>query len=287
MRSLTRMGQIPGLLGLVLAASTAALADPPKPKPIPNPWAGVTARPGQSVLQKGHLCADCQRSQLRARGINVMPAPPLPHEGTVVSSKCDRCGAPAVVSKPLAQPPSSRMTMTPGSTVSTAGNCVECATSASTPAMLADGAGMPGRAVVGGDAPGYVVVGGTVPTAEPTPIGTVQGRYAYQGQGAAPGAAGMPLAVGRPGSGAGAGAVAGGRGSSDPSVMPTGMASEAYLPARSGRPQILTHLFGLDGIGRRGREERERRERENHASISYQPQGQQVSELPSSMVYGR
>jgi hypothetical protein len=53
------------------------------------------------------------------------------------------------------------------------------------------------------------------------------------------------------------------------------------------RPHIISHLFGLDAIGRRGREERERRNREKHASISYQPHTGPVTELPASLVYGR
>ena len=84
----------------------------------------------------------------------------------------------------------------------------------------------------------------------------------------------MPMPGGPPGPGAP------GRGSSDPSVMPSSFASDPYVPNGRNRPHILTHLFGLDALGRASREDRERREMENHASISYQQQSVQPSETP-------
>jgi hypothetical protein len=70
--------------------------------------------------------------------------------------------------------------------------------------------------------------------------------------------------------------------------MTTSFTTAPYDPVDHNRPHILTHLFGLDGIGKRGREERQRRAREKHASISYQPLGEsRVDDLPAKMVYGR
>jgi hypothetical protein len=69
--------------------------------------------------------------------------------------------------------------------------------------------------------------------------------------------------------------------------MPSSYSAEPYAPSGRTRPHVLTHLFGLDALGRRGREERQRRDRETHAAISYQPQNEPITELPASMVYGR
>jgi hypothetical protein len=138
-----------------------------------------------------------------------------------------------------------------------------------------------GHAVAGGGAPGYAVAGGTIPLAEPTPIGVIQGRYAFQGLGIGAGA--LPPG-GRSGPGAGAGP-----GSADPSVMPTSYNTEPYGPDGHNRPHIIRHVFQLDMIGRRGREAKERRKREMHASIPYRPLSEQplVDDLPARMVYGK
>jgi hypothetical protein len=70
--------------------------------------------------------------------------------------------------------------------------------------------------------------------------------------------------------------------------MPTSFATEPYDPVGHNRPHVLTHMFGLDSIGKRGREERQRRAREKHASIPYQPLSQsRVDDLPAKLVYGR
>lgn len=273
MRSLSRMGL--GLLGLAVLASSAAWADPPRTQPS-------ATRPRRPLLHKPYLCAACQRAELQAKGIAVPPPPPLPPGGTVDYRKCDRCGSTGAAS-----------TSTTGRSLS---SCTECANAANSPVMLGpDGTPMsvnnggpaPGYAVAGG-APGYSVAGGAMPSGEPMPIGTVEGRYAYQNPGAAMGGmggTGMPMAPGRPAMGAGAQ----GRGSGDPAVMPSSYtaAPEPYLPPGRNRPHVLTHLFGLDAIGGRAREERLRREREAHAAISYQPRNEPVTELPASMVYGR
>jgi hypothetical protein len=309
MRFLTRMGL--GLLGLALIAPTAVWADPPTTKPP----AGKKTRPKQSLFHKEHLCAQCQWADLRAKGINVPPPPPMPRGGRVLpGSACDRCGsatgtysvpplvssaapppppvtvmsvnAPPASSADVPPPPVATASMAPaaGGMVAPRHTCVACEAAApnGAPMMVAGEGAMPGHAVVGGDMPGYAAVSGTIPMAEPMPIGMVQGRYAYQNPGAAVGPNALPMPGGQPGAGAGR------PGLNDPSVMPSSFAADPYVSGRSGRPHILSHLFGLDAIGRGRREDRERRERENHAAISYQPQGQQpVVELPSSMVYGR
>jgi hypothetical protein len=123
-----------------------------------------------------------------------------------------------------------------------------------------------------------------VPLSEPTPVGVIQGRYAYQDQGPAVGGAGAKPSggLGRPG------ANARGPASSDPAVMPSGYHSDPYDPVGHNRPHILSHVLGLDAIGRHGREDRERRNREKHAMIPYSStSGHAVEELPSKMVYGR
>jgi hypothetical protein len=139
-------------------------------------------------------------------------------------------------------------------------------------------------AAAGGGAAGHAVVGGTVPLAEPTPIGVIQGRYAYQDQ-----SPGIAVAGGSPPGGrTGSGAATRGPGTGDPSVMATSFNTEPYDPVGHNRPHVLTHVFGLDAIGRHGREARERRAREKHASIPYQPLSDpKVDDLPARMVYGR
>ena len=75
----------------------------------------------------------------------------------------------------------------------------------------------------------------------------------------------------------------------DPAVMPSSMipAQTALASPSGGRPHVISHLFGFGGISRHVREEREDRKREAHASISYDPPAQPVTELPAAMVYGK
>jgi hypothetical protein len=149
--------------------------------------------------------------------------------------------------------------------------CEACAASG---AVVMGPNGQPGYAVVGGGAPGYAV-------AEPTPIGVIQGRYAYQPQGPSLGTPGTPA------SGRGS-ANRRGAAPNDAAVMPTSYATEPYDPVDHRRPHILTHMFGLDAIGKRSHEARERRAREKHASIPYGPLSEsRVDDLPARMVYGR
>jgi hypothetical protein len=293
MRCLTRMGL--GLVGLALVAPTATWADPP----ASNPPAGKKTRAKSSLFRKAHLCAQCQWSDLRAKGINVPPPPPMPRGGLMTSENvCDRCGSatgtysvpplvspaapapPPVAARPMSGP--GYTSAAPGGTGASGGTCVACEAAASGAPVTVAGA-TPGRAVAGGEVPGYAVISGSVPSSEPAPIGMVQGRYAYQNPAAAAAGPARPMAGGRPGPGPGAT----GPGSSDPSVMPSSYAADPYVPHGRSRPHIIQHLFGLDALGQRKRQENERRERENHAAISYQPQNATVTELPTDMVYGR
>jgi hypothetical protein len=159
-----------------------------------------------------------------------------------------------------------------------------CAACAAAGAVVMGPDHQPGHAVVGGvaPAPATAIAGGFVPSAEPAPIGVIQGRYAYTFQGPSLGDT-RPAA---PGALSGRNANQPGPGLKDSAVMPTSFATEPYDPVGPKRPHILTHVLNLDTIGRRGREERERRAREKHASISYQPSGQpQVDDLPARLVY--
>lgn len=133
------------------------------------------------------------------------------------------------------------------------------------PAMIVDAHGAPGRAVVGGNAPGYAVVGEGVPAAEPMPIGVVGARLAGTMQP-------MPAAAAP----------------RDSMLTPSSMSSDPVAGPGHNRPHIISHIFFLDGIGKRSRIARERSREERHASIPYGPQAEQkVTELPASMVYGR
>lgn len=122
---------------------------------------------------------------------------------------------------------------------------------------MADNA--PGRAVVGAEeSAGMASVGN-----DPVPVGMVAPRMASA----------MPA---RPAGGP-----------RDSSVIPTSMASDPVSPKDHRRPQILKHLFGLSAIGRERSLERERREEDNHASITYGPMNQSVTDVPASLVYGK
>jgi hypothetical protein len=286
MRSLTRMGL--GLVGLALVAPTAIWADPP----ASNPSAGKKTRPKTSIFHRTHLCAQCQWSDLKARGINAPPPPPITQGGQMSpGSPCDRCGAVTLShALPRSMPPQfaqvaraqPAMTALPAGMAAGGAQCVACeAVATGTPVTVAGGAA-PGRAVVGGSVPGYAVINESVPMSEPTPIGTIQGRYAFQNQGGPAARAAQPMPGGPQGL-AGAGPK-----SSDPSVMPSSFAADPYVSNARSRPHILQHLFGLDALNSHKREEAERRERETHAAISYQPQTSTVvTELPTEMVYGR
>jgi hypothetical protein len=138
----------------------------------------------------------------------------------------------------------------------------------------------PGHASMGGPgmadayAPDYAVVGGAggpaLAEGEPAPVGVSRaGQTHWNGQRmAATGARSGP-------------------GSYDPSVLPTSTipAQTALEGSRSGRPHVISHLFGLPRLHRPLHEKHLEQMRAQHASISYDPPAQPVSELPASMVY--
>jgi hypothetical protein len=138
--------------------------------------------------------------------------------------------------------------------------------------------GGPGHAVVGGqvvmaDAAGHAVVGGAMPGMagfDPAPIGMAR---ATQGPWAGPRMAGG----GAPGSSP-----------YDPAVRQSSAIppQTAIDNASTGRPHVISHLFGIGAVTRAHRQAREDKEKQQHASIAYDPPAQAVNELPASMVYG-
>jgi hypothetical protein len=142
------------------------------------------------------------------------------------------------------------------------------------PALTQD-AHAPGYAVVGEtagpEAPGYAVVGEALVGSEPVPVGISKMRTngAMDPRMAAMG--------GRPGAGP-----------VDPSVVPTSLPPpQSPLAApTSNRPKIISHLFGLPMLGAHRREQ-EQKERDKHASIAYGQNQQPVTDLPTSVVYGK
>jgi len=267
MSRLARIGLV--LPGLALAAPPHLWADPPDSTP---PQANATMSSVHSyragLFRKRHLCPDCQRAELLAQGIQVPPPPATPRGVVMQSEPCPRCeeAARAAASAPVA---ASAMTaaMPPISA------------RPSGPAPAATAGNPPGSAVVGAaSAPGYAVSGPMAPTAQPTPIGVVQADYSRM----APPTAARPAAREGPSGGMTNDALR--NGSMTPQLPPPTTAVTGP-PSRS--PNILGHMLGLTALGRGRREAWERRRRENHASLSYDPPNQQVTELPASMVYGR
>lgn len=166
-----------------------------------------------------------------------------------------------------APPPLPAGVPVPGEVCSRCSAPTAVVTSNSAPIATCSGPGMvvdhspPGRAVVGGTTgeAGYASVGGP---SEPAPVGVVSARYAANGyQGAA--------------------------GSRDASVMPTSAGRDPVSPNTHSNPRVLSHLFGLSGIGRERALIRERRKEETHARIPYGQQAQQVNDVPASLIYGR
>lgn len=136
------------VLSLALATPVAVWADPP---------ASTGSNPHnhrRGLFGKQKLCAECQRTQLQAQGINVPPPPSLP--GQVVTAGVMPEG---IVTEGV---------------VTEGGVCTTCQ-AGQQGVVVSDSAS--GYAVVGGDsAPGYAVVGGQAPTSDPSPIGVVQSR---------------------------------------------------------------------------------------------------------------
>jgi hypothetical protein len=131
----------------------------------------------------------------------------------------------------------------------------------------------PGYAVVGGPegVPGYAVVNGGAPGFDPTPIGmATAGNHA-------PTDPRMAAAMPRPGVGP-----------YDPAVMQSSVPA-APAPMNGpghNRPHVISHVLGLPMLGRHY-QEHQAKKREQHAAIAYGDPNEKVTELPSSIVYGR
>jgi hypothetical protein len=252
MSRLARIGLV--LLGLALAVPPHLWADPPDSTP-PRADAKKSSvhshRAGR--FRTRHLCPDCQRAELLAQGIQVPPPPATPRDVVMQSEPCPRCEEAAMAA---ASAPGAAAAMPP------------------VPARLSG----PAMAATAGNPPGYAVTVPMAPTAQPTPIGVVQANYSRM----APPTAARPAAHGGPSGGMTHDAMR--NGTMTPRTPPPATAVTGP-PSRS--PNILGHMLGLTALGRGQREAWERRRRESHASLSYDPPNQQVTELPASMVFGR
>ncbi len=148
--------------------------------------------------------------------------------------------------------------------------CAACEAGANgAPVMVVGTGDEPGYASVGGEAaPGRASVGNpAMASNEPLPIGVV--RAGFQNTSQEPTSFAPSMAPGAPSPMAGMPPTAG--------PVPT---------ARTQRPGILSHVFGVPRFGRMARA-REAQRREQHAKISYGPTGGRLNDLPASMVYGR
>jgi hypothetical protein len=245
-----------GLCGLALVVP-AAVSAAPGGDDEPAPWAPGAQPPAQQAPPHHHKglfgrrhCVECQRAYAKSHdGVDIPAPPPIGPAGGM-----------------------------PGRVVGNQpGTCDVCQGGAvvSGPIMTADGHA-PGYAVVGGmasvDSPGYAVVGEGAPGVDPAPIGVYRNGRAQPGD--------PRMAAARPG-GAGAGAY-------DPSVVPTNLPPAQVALASPGhdRPHVISHLLGLPIRGH-ARREREEEARQKHASIAYDQPNQPVTELPSSLVYGK
>jgi hypothetical protein len=256
MRFLARVGR--GLCGLSLVAVPAVMAQPPSsPDPASRPAPAQAPGHHHKGLFGYRHCVECQRAYAKAHdGVDVPPPPSTLPAGVVPAG-----AVPARAVHQHAAP----------------GN-VECAACQAGEVIVGPVTYIdqpaPGHAMVGGPVmmagePGHAVVGGGMPGMDPAPIGMARATQAQLG--------GPRMAA------------AGPRGSSpyDPAVRPTSIPPQTALDNSStGRPHIISHLFGIGGISRAVRENREDSQKQQHASIVYDPPSQAVNELPASMVYG-
>jgi hypothetical protein len=255
MRILARLGV--GLCGLAITASPLVKADDRPAKPARAVKTPHTHK-GKGLFGAKY-CVECQREAAwKNDGVDV-PPPPSGIAGVVMPDP----GRAAPVHMSHVQGP--------------AGNCAACEAGAATVAgSYAPGYASTGDpAIAGYDAPGHAVVGGPDDMmasngASPSPIGVAK---ASQGQW------GPQVAAGGP------------RSSFDSSVLPSSMIPAAPTPIEnlpSRKPRVISHLLGVSAIGRDLRDLRASRNRDDsHASISYDPAVQPVTELPASVVYGK
>lgn len=290
MRRLARTGL--AVLGLALATPTGVWADPPSLPGLSNPAPGspMDLPPGGPL----NLAPSSPASFSPAAPTTLAPTSPkrtaprsrVKAKATVSKShkhrrglfgtpcKCVDCQRAAVLAKDGVHvpPPPGDPNMMMSESVVVAGKCATCEAQAGTvvmqgPVTVVEAGNMPGRAVVGGQAPGYAVVGEQVPMSEPAPVGVVSAR----------------LGGGMPQSNFGGPAAP-----RDTQVMTSSIAPSPVRPPGHNRPHVISHLLGIEAIGKRQRQARERAKEAHHASIPYGPQAEQVvTDLPASVVYGR
>jgi hypothetical protein len=213
-----------------------------------------------------------------AMNVAQAEAPTHHHKGIFGRRHCVECQRAAVKARDgvdVPPPPPLEPAMQGQVVITNGAHCPTCQGNmvVSGPVVSQD-AHAPGYAVVGGpggsDVPGYAVVGEAMVGAEPVPVGVskMRSKGAMDPRMAAVG--------GRPGAGP-----------VDPSVVPTNFpAQNALASPPSNRPHIISHLLGLPVIGAH-RREREQQERDRHAAIAYGQNDKPVTELPSSVVYGK
>jgi hypothetical protein len=211
---------------------------------------GLALADGTSAwADEPHLCQACQE-KLQSQQLQIQQQP---HRHWFRGPRmCARCMQAQQLANggPLVAPPM---------LLASNGGCTTCQ------AQVMNSGMMPGYAMAGQPAPAN--------SNEPTPIGVMQATYRPAG------AAGM--APGHAVSGS-----PGGMSPNDPSAMMNGRYVNTLAPTPSRRPHVLAHLFGVptpDAV----REHWNDKAIDAHASIPYGPYNSSVSELPSSMVYGR
>jgi hypothetical protein len=230
-----------------------------------------------AVVMAGPLADD----ETAPGAMNMVPAqaeaPPHHHKSIFGRRHCVECQRASVKARDgvdVPPPPAFEPGMQ-GPVISNGAHCPTCQGDMviSGPVMSHD-SHAPGYAVVGGpggpEAPGYAVVGEALVGSEPAPVGVSKMRTG--------GATDPRMAAtgGRPGAGP-----------VDPSVVPTNYPAQSAMAAPpSSRPHIISHLLGLPMLGAY-RREREQKERDKHAAIAYGQNDRPVTELPSSVVYGK
>jgi hypothetical protein len=197
----------------------------------------------------------------------VAVASTAPHRHRLFGRRhCVECQRAALYQKKgiVVPPPPS----VPGAELAASGNCADC-----------------GKPVMAMKNPGtgsmnYVHMG----DAAPAPPGIAMVGDMPSGEG--PAAIGMYNHPAVASSAPGFASVGGPKGPQDSALMQTGAASTPLGGHEHNRPHIILHTLNLDGMAA-SRAERAQKKKSAHASISYGPANQQVSELPAKMVYGK
>ena len=256
MRFLARFGL--GLCGLSLVAASRGAG----PGPCVRRYAGRPAGRGaggraspQGIVRLSRHCVECQRAYVKTHdGVDVpLRLRPCPPGGGLRGQVAVHQHVPAAATAAArpARPARSSSGRSRTSTRPCPGPC---------------GRRRPGAA--GQYAPGHAVVGGAIRGCRawirPRSAWLVRlaGPWAGpHGGGRRPGQ--QPLRSGGP---------------ADQQIPP----QTAIDNASTGRPHVISHLFGLGGITRTSRRPARTRQKQQHASIAYDPPSQPVNELPAS-----